>query len=207
VVLVGLTGAIAPTTASAVPPTVLAEAPTEIGYTTARAHGLLDPGAEEAFYRFEYIADPLFDRNLAKGEDPFTGAISDGSGWLPAGAGAVSVAPLLGESGGLAPGVEYDLRLLAEDQDGSAVALAPSFTTPEPLDPIPCLGDNCQVLPPEPRDPPLSTTAPGLGNPMVHYTRYGSKKSSSKRGAGKPHHAAPRHKPKGGGRHPGKASE
>ena len=35
--------------------------------------------------------------------------------------------------------------------------------------PIPCTGDACQVLPPEPVDPTLTTLLPGLGNPPVRY--------------------------------------
>jgi hypothetical protein len=34
-----------------------------------------------------------------------------------------------------------------------------------------CQGDSCQILPPEPVDPALTTTLPGLGNPRVRYSR------------------------------------
>jgi len=37
---------------------------------------------------------------------------------------------------------------------------------------IDCNGDACQILPTEPRDPPLTTLVSGLGNPRVHYRRY-----------------------------------
>lgn len=37
---------------------------------------------------------------------------------------------------------------------------------------IPCEGDGCQILPPQPRDPTLTTTAAGIGNPRVRYHRY-----------------------------------
>jgi hypothetical protein len=37
---------------------------------------------------------------------------------------------------------------------------------------IACEGDACQVLPPQPQDPPLATLASGTGNPRVHYRRY-----------------------------------
>jgi len=43
---------------------------------------------------------------------------------------------------------------------------------PEPLAPIPCVGDSCQVLPSEPIDPALSTLFVGPGNPAVRYYRY-----------------------------------
>lgn len=39
----------------------------------------------------------------------------------------------------------------------------------EPPPPIPCEGDACQVLPPEPVDPTLTTLLAGRGNPRVHY--------------------------------------
>jgi hypothetical protein len=177
--------------ADAAPPTLVAEAATEVGYSTARAHGVISPGGEEAFYRFEYIADPLYDHNVLGGGDPFTGATADGFGRLPAGPGGIAVAPLLGEAGGLEAGVEYHLRLVAENTEGAVIAVAPSFTTPRPLEPIACVGDNCQVLPPEPRDPVLSTTVAGVGNPKVHYTNYGHKpkkgKKHAKKGKGKKH--------------------
>jgi hypothetical protein len=53
--------------------------------------------------------------------------------------------------------------------------------------PIPCNGDACQSLPPEPVDPGLGTLASGPGNPKVHYKKLrGAKKScgkGSKRGS------------------------
>jgi hypothetical protein len=42
---------------------------------------------------------------------------------------------------------------------------------PVPPDPIPCIADACQPLPPEPPDPTLTTTVKGLGNPPVQYFR------------------------------------
>ncbi|HWO15419.1 MAG TPA: NHL repeat-containing protein, partial [Solirubrobacterales bacterium] len=48
---------------------------------------------------------------------------------------------------------------------------------------ISCEGDNCQVLPPEPVDPTLTTLLQGLGNPTPRYKRYRShrKKRCEKR--------------------------
>ena len=43
---------------------------------------------------------------------------------------------------------------------------------PEPLPPIPCLGDACEDLPSEPVDPALNTLVPGPGNPKVRYFKY-----------------------------------
>lgn len=177
-------------TASAAPPAAFAEAATEVTAATVRAHGKVNPGSEEAFYRFELIDDTAYDRNQREGDDPFTGALADGFGRLAAGVGQTAVEPLLGEGGGLEGGVEYHLRLVAENADGETVSVAPSFTTPTAYEPIPCFGDSCQVLPPEPRDPPLGTTVAGLGNPKVHYSRYGPK--------AKKHHKKKKHRAKKG---------
>jgi hypothetical protein len=43
---------------------------------------------------------------------------------------------------------------------------------PPPIQPIPCEGDACQVLPTAPLDPSLATLQPGLGNPPVVYRKY-----------------------------------
>jgi hypothetical protein len=177
----------------AAPPTVVAEAATEVTPSTARARGKVNPSGGEAFYRFEYIADLLFDRNQREGDDPFAGGSADGFGWLAAGTGETAVAAVLGQLGGLEAGTEYHLRVVAENEDGTQVANAPNFTTPNRVEPIACFGDACQILPPEPRDPALGTAVPGLGNPKVHYTRYGRKvkhhrgaqKKKGKRGAAK----------------------
>jgi hypothetical protein len=50
---------------------------------------------------------------------------------------------------------------------------------PEPAEGIPCEGDSCQALPPEPTEPTLTTLLTGPGNPPVHYTRYGFKAAKS----------------------------
>jgi hypothetical protein len=44
---------------------------------------------------------------------------------------------------------------------------------PVPNRPIPCNGDACQILPPEPIDPTLTTLLSGPGNPPVRYVKYG----------------------------------
>ena len=49
----------------------------------------------------------------------------------------------------------------------------------EPGEGIPCEGDSCQALPPEPTEPTLTTLLSGPGNPPVHYTRYGTKPAKS----------------------------
>jgi hypothetical protein len=70
--------------------------------------------------------------------------------------------------------------------DGSLVAADPGSVDlydarigggfPEAPAPIPCQGDACQVLPPEPVDPTLTTVLAGPGNPKVRYRKYGQRK-------------------------------
>jgi len=54
-----------------------------------------------------------------------------------------------------------------------------------------CEGDACQILPPEPVDPTLTTLLSGRGNPKVRYRQYrrpkAQPKSSQKQGKGKRH--------------------
>jgi hypothetical protein len=50
---------------------------------------------------------------------------------------------------------------------------------PEGGEGIPCEGDSCQALAPEPTEPTLTTLLSGPGNPPVHYTRYGTKAAKS----------------------------
>ena len=52
---------------------------------------------------------------------------------------------------------------------------------PDPSSPIPCEGDACQALPPEPVDPTLTTLLSGHGNPPVHYYRLNCRPGFHKR--------------------------
>ncbi len=56
---------------------------------------------------------------------------------------------------------------------------------PEPETPIPCEGNACQSLPPEPVDPPLNTLLAGLGNPPVRYAGAGNCAKGKARRKGK----------------------
>lgn len=49
-------------------------------------------------------------------------------------------------------------------------------TAAHPGEEIECSGDACQVLPPQPRDPTLTTLVEGKGNPRVRYRRYARKR-------------------------------
>ncbi len=46
---------------------------------------------------------------------------------------------------------------------------------PEPVEPTPCNGDACQVLPPAVEDPVLTTVLAGPGNPAERYRSYGAR--------------------------------
>ncbi len=46
---------------------------------------------------------------------------------------------------------------------------------PEPVEPPLCVGDACQVVPPAPEDPTLTTVLPGPGNPAERYRTYGAR--------------------------------
>jgi hypothetical protein len=69
--------------------------------------------------------------------------------------------------------------------DGSLVASDPGSVDlydarigggfPVAPEPIPCQGNACQSLPPEPTDPSLATLIPGLGNPAVRYSGGGKR--------------------------------
>jgi hypothetical protein len=173
-----------PAVGVAAAPVVTVGPATEVGPTTARVTGSIDPQGQEAVYRFEYISDELFDSNVADGLPGFVGADGAGFGFLSPSAGPTSLPPVTLE--GLLPGVRYHLRLVAEGEEGAlGVADAPTFFTaggePELPNPIPCDGDSCQVLPPEPVDPALGTLMAGPGNPKVRYHRYGKRRPQAKK--------------------------
>jgi len=71
----------------------------------------------------------------------------------------------------------------------------------EPSPPIPCEGDACQVLPPEPLDPTLTTLLSGRGNPPVRYANLNRTKKPKRCPQGslkRKGHCAKTHKPKPG---------
>lgn len=71
---------------------------------------------------------------------------------------------------------------------------------PEPPPPIPCEGDACQFLPPEPVDPTLTTLLRGPGNPKVRYQDRKRCKKGSVRRKGK---CVPKKRPNRGRRNRG----
>lgn len=70
---------------------------------------------------------------------------------------------------------------------------------PEPIAPVPCLGDACQVIPQAPEDPTPGTLVPNGGNPPL---RFGAATKKGKGGTGsqhKKHHRKKAHHRKGKG--------
>jgi WD40 repeat protein len=94
----------------------------------------------------------LISSGRATGETSFADASADGSDAF-----FITEESLVGEDPGSLD--LYDARV----GGGFAVRSAP----------IPCSGDNCQILPPEPTDPTLTTLLSGPGNPSVRYRKYG----------------------------------
>ncbi len=68
---------------------------------------------------------------------------------------------------------------------------------PIPPSPIPCNGDACQSLPPEPEDPAPGTLQPGPGNPPLHFHRAVPRKPHRHRRKG--HQKTHRHAAHGSG--------
>jgi hypothetical protein len=141
-----------------------------VGPSAARLHGEVGPEGLATSYRFEYTTAAAYEAGLGAGGDGFAGAATAPPGAeaaLAAGSEGVAVSQPVTA---LAAATTYVFRLVARNGAGAATSAAASFTT-EPPAPIVCEGDSCQVLPPEPVDPPLDTLIPGPGNPKVHYAR------------------------------------
>jgi hypothetical protein len=75
------------------------------------------------------------------------------------------------------------------------MAIAPAAAScAEPAEPpseeIICVGDSCQVLPPEPEDPTPGTLVPNSGNPPRHFSepKKHGRKHHRKAHHGKRHH-------------------
>jgi hypothetical protein len=113
--------------AGAAAPFVTVEDATNVEYTTAHVKGEVDPQGKETSYHFEYITNGKFNKNLSESLPGFEGAESAGFGSLEESAAATPVQTTLE---GLHPGSTYHLRLLAENVEGTAEAVASAtFTT------------------------------------------------------------------------------
>ncbi len=141
----------------------------EVGYTTAKASGTVDPqGSDEAFNaycQFEYVSQAQFE---AEG---FAGAGATGCDVNPVtGSGATEVKADLS---GLTPGTEYHLRLVATNAGGmTAVEAANTFATPAVAKPVVSIDPVTNIIAtsahfsglvnpnapgPEPQDPAFDT--------------------------------------------------
>jgi hypothetical protein len=119
------------TLGSAAIPTVSVQNAGEVGYTTAKVAGTVDPQGQFTTYRFQYISEAQFQDNLTNSLPGFEGA--------PTGveAGTETAEGVSGELTGLNPDTVYHLRLAAENGDGPAEAIAAAtFETLEVEDPI-----------------------------------------------------------------------
>jgi hypothetical protein len=179
------------------PPQIASAWASEIAATSVRLEGIVDPGGLSTTYRFDYITELAFGTNLSGGREAFDGAArapAGPEGSIEAGAGPVAVSRLLV---GLPPETGYRYRLVAHNAAGTAASETLSFVT-QPPTPIVCEGDACQILPPEPVDPTLTTLIPGPGNPPVHYRKLRRHRVRRHRRPHRHHHRPHRH-----GRHRG----
>ena len=149
--------ALTPALAAAAPPVPSAEATTDVGYTTAKANGTVDPADHESFYFFQYASQARFETG---GWDGFAGFST-----LPENAGAIPVSAQLTD---LAPNTLYHVRLMAGnnvDDEVESIA-ASTFTTkavaaPEvSIDPVTAItatsahfSGEVDTDPPDPSDP------------------------------------------------------
>jgi hypothetical protein len=143
------------TAAKVAKPTVISiAAPTEVSYRSAKASGTVerpagaDPALDISSCRFEYVSDQQFDENEANSLPPFEGAGQAQCQQTETGpitdSGPTTVNAILAH---LKSGVEYHLRLAAENSSGAETKdAANTFTTTpggEPtgtLDPSPIAG-------------------------------------------------------------------
>jgi hypothetical protein len=123
---------------SAAVPVVTIEPASEVGFTTAKAEGKVDPGEKETLCHFEYISSAQFDENEGNAQPGFTNAAQA----------ACDVEPLTGNTaqtvtadlGGLVAGTTYHLRLVASNEDGTEAEVAPNFITQSATAPTLALG-------------------------------------------------------------------
>jgi hypothetical protein len=171
---------IAAASAQAAPPTIGTPAVSEVGSESARLEAVLDPNGLPTAYRFEYVDLAAFSTA------GFAVAATTPS--TEAGAGTLSLevsAPLVG----LVPDTTYFARLRASNASGTVESKASTFVTSHGPE-LACEGDDCQILPPPPVDPTLTTLLVGLGNPKVHYHRLNHVRTPTKKKRSKKRHHA-----------------
>jgi hypothetical protein len=189
-----------PVAHAAGPPSIGEVWSSEVSSSSARLIGEINPRGAETLYRFDYISAAAFEANVAAGREAFTGAATAPPG-PEAGIGAGSTEVAVDQRvSGLSAETAYRFRLVASSDEGTASSPALAFVTaavPEAIVPIACEGDSCQILPPEPVDPALTTLIPGPGNPKVRYRKLGHRRRAHRRRHGHHRH---RHRHRRGGR-------
>jgi hypothetical protein len=114
ILAVGLVVAVS--VASGAAPTVTVENASGVEYTTATAKGHVDPSTHETSYHFQYATEPDF----SNAESAGFGSVAEGSGPTPVEAELI----------GLRPATTYHLRLVGDNEEGTASAeAAGTFTT------------------------------------------------------------------------------
>ncbi len=115
-----LTLALGVTLAGAVAPVVTIDPASSVSYTSAHVSGTVDPQDQETYFYFQYSKDPV---NEGWSSGAFQGPIAPGAG----------VQNVSEDLGGLTPGAEYEVRLVAENFADPAQTTSaepnPIFTT------------------------------------------------------------------------------
>lgn len=108
---------------SADAPAVTIEAASQVGFTTAKAKGTVNPGGKETSYHFEFTTQAQFEAE-GWGGASWTAVESIATG--------TTAVPVEATLEGLASGTQYHLRLVAENEDSAGTpseAEAPTFAT------------------------------------------------------------------------------
>lgn len=172
--------------AQAAVPSVDSTAASEVGSESARLEGIISPNGLHTTYSFEYVALASYS------ESGFATAIATPSTAIATESESEVVGAVIGD---LSPDTTYYFQLSATNLSGTTRALLSNFTTSHGSE-LSCEGDDCQILPPQPVDPTLTTLLSGLGNPAPHYYRLNHPKKRHKaKPKPKKHH---KHKPQAG---------
>ena len=103
-------------------PQIHAESAAQVGDTTARLEGLVNPEGQATSYHFEYVADADFQ------ESGYAEALSVPLGGEAIGSGSEDV-KVAQQIGGLSPSTRYHFRILASNEAGTSEGLDKTFTT------------------------------------------------------------------------------
>jgi hypothetical protein len=102
---------------------------TEVSSTSASLGAELNPLGEAASYRFEYLTEAAYQKNIQEGSEPFAGASllpGEGEAAIASGEADVGVSEL---AEGLSPATVYRYRVVARDALGPSAGADRTFTT------------------------------------------------------------------------------